>query len=136
MGMKKLKIAAAFLLPLILGIMILITTGKHIRAEINIEPLFAFWLVFIAACTGFVAGTQYPAKPFQAGALSGLPLFLILVFFVIWLSPLFAAPFFLLVLGAVIVAITGSAAFFGAVVLRTRVILAQERQAEVSDNTD
>jgi hypothetical protein len=136
MEMKKLKIAVAFLLPFILGILIFTAIGNHIHTDTDIEPFFTFWLIFCLACSGFTAGTQYPLKPFQSGVILGISSVFIVGLFLIWLAPIFIAPLFLLALGGIIIAITGCASFLGAVIMRARAILARERETGESDQAD
>lgn len=135
--MKKLKIAAAMILPLLIGLALLIMAGGRLRQAANIEPFFTLWLILLPAAAGWTAGWQYPRRPLLAGMLSGLILSLSLALLMLIFLPQLAWPLLLLFLAACAVAIAEAAAFAGAVwrrarslLLRERAVAAEEAQAE------
>jgi len=127
--MKKLKIAAAMILPLLIGLALLLLVGGRLRQAVNIEPLFTMWLVLLPAAAGWAAGWQYPRRPLLAGWLAGLLLSLGLALLMLIFLPQLAWPLLLLFLAACAVAIAGAAAFAGAVWRRARSLLLRERAA-------
>lgn len=134
--MKKLKIIAVFLVLFLLGIILIITFGENIRRETDIEVFFYLWLLLLPTAVGFVTGMLYPQQPLPKGARNGLVLASMLVLFLLWFSPLFAVPVFLLIITAGAVAISTISAFLGAVFHRARLILAQREKTETSgDNS-
>ncbi|NLF80343.1 MAG: hypothetical protein GX572_04030 [Clostridia bacterium] len=126
--MKKLKIAAAMILPLLIGPALLILIGGSLRQAANIEPFFTLWLILLPAIAGWTAGWQYPRRPLFAGWLTGLLLSLGLALLMILFLPQLAWPLLLLFLAACAVAIAGAAAFAGAVGRRARALLLRERE--------
>jgi|WetSurMetagenome_2_1015567.scaffolds.fasta_scaffold326510_2 hypothetical protein len=131
--MKKIKIAAAMLLPLIGGLGLLLWLGGQPQQALNIEPLFTLWLLLLPATAGGVAGGQYHSHPLAAGLLSGLILSLSLSLLLVIFLPELAWPLLLLFLAACAVLVAGAAAFAAAIWQRARLLLARERQAAAEE---
>ena len=134
--MKLVKIGAALLLPLLVGVFIIIFVGQNISADTSIEPFFTAWLIFMPVCSGFVCGRQYPQTPVRAGIICGAVLAVALVVALFCLLPVLRAPLFYLILSLIAMAIAVFSAFWGAAAKRASLIWRERKQPQPDKNDD
>ena len=134
--MKIVKIGAALLLPLLVGIAIIIWIGQNIKSDTSIEAFFTAWLIFMPVCSGFVCGRQYPQTPVRAGIICGAVLAVALMMALFCLLPVLRAPLFYLILSLIAMAITVFSTFWGAAAKRASMIWREHKQQQQSKNDD